>query len=209
MTVDPNEEIKTRLVKELLELWGSSAVQLGDSDRARTLRGEILKRALSIILTDDERARLFGLPSGCRMRENAKIISPGNLSCGKHVWIGEGAVIDASGGLEIGDHTSIGLGVFVWSHTSPMTNLLMQNHSGSRYIERKKTKIGDGCFIGGPSVIYPGVTIGTKVVVLPMSVITKDVPSYSVIGGSPAKIIRSIDENWIASEKARIDAMLD
>ena len=67
-------------------------------------------------------------------------------------------------------------------------------------IERKPTKIGKGCFIAGHSVIYPGVTIGDRVVVLPMSVVTKDIPSNCIIGGVPAKKIKDLDEEEISQK---------
>ncbi len=175
-----------------------------DDERNRNLRGQILQYFISSVMTDDERARLLGLPEGCRMRENAKIISPENFRCGKYVWIGEGAVLDASGGLEIGDHTSIGLNVMVWSHTSYLVNLAMSNTTGSPLIERVPTKIGKGCFIAGPTVVYHGVTIGDKVVVLPMSVVTKDIPSYSLVAGSPAKVLKRLTEEFIREEVDRI-----
>ena len=89
-----------------------------NTERNRKLREQILTYHISSVMTDDERAQLLGLPEGCRIRENAKIISPENFKCGKYVWIGEGAILDASGGLEIGDHTSIGLYVLVWTHSS-------------------------------------------------------------------------------------------
>lgn len=175
-----------------------------NEERNRNLRADILKRFISGVMTDDERAEMFDLPEGCRIREGAKIISPEKLKCGRFVWIGENAVLDASGGLEIGDHTSIGLSVFIWSHTSYLANVSMSNFIGSELIERKPTKIGNGCFIGGPAVIYHNVTIGDKVVVLPMSVVTRDVPSYSIVGGSPAKIIRTLTEEKIKEEIERI-----
>ncbi|MGB0846774.1 MAG: acyltransferase [Thiolinea sp.] len=53
------------------------------------------------------------------------------------------------------------------------------------------TEIGANCFIGCGSIIMPGVTIGDEVVVASGSVVTKDVPPRSLIGGNPAKIIRS------------------
>ena len=165
--------------------------------RNRNLREQILKYHISSVMTDDERAELFGLPEGCRIRENAKILSPENLKCGKYVWIGEGAVLDASGGIEIGEHTSIGLYVLVWSHSSYLANVSLNNVISSPLIERKSTKIGKGCFIAGHSVVYMGVTIGDKVVVLPMSVITKDIPANCIAGGAPAKIIKELNEKKI------------
>jgi acetyltransferase-like isoleucine patch superfamily enzyme len=168
-----------------------------NSLRNNSLRNQILKSFVSGLMTDDERAELYGFPKGCRIRENAKVIDMKNLKCGEYVWIGEGAVLDASGGLEIGDHTSIGLSVYIWSHTSFLANLTLNNIIGSPLIVRAKTKIGKGCFIAGPSVIYHGVTIGDKTIVMPMSVVNKDLPGNCIVGGSPAKIIREIDDKFI------------
>jgi acetyltransferase-like isoleucine patch superfamily enzyme len=138
------------------------------------------------------------------MREKAKIISPENLKCGENVWIGEGAVLDASGGLKIGEHTSIGLNVLVWTHTSYLTNIAMDNIINSPLIERKPTSIGKGCFIGGPSVIYPGVTIGDRVVILPMTVVTKDIPSNCIVSGAPAVIQKEFTDEFIQKEVERV-----
>jgi acetyltransferase-like isoleucine patch superfamily enzyme len=157
------------------------------------LRKQILTYHLSGVMTDRERAELLGLPKGCRIRENAKIISPEKLKCGKNVWIGEGAILDASGGLEIGDNTQIGLYTLVWSHSSHAQALAGETGSSRDKIVRKATKIGKNTFIGGPSVIYPGVTIGNRVVILPMSVITKDVPDDSVTNGGPMERIRELE----------------
>lgn len=171
-----------------------------NNERNNLLREQILQYFISSVMTDDERAKLFGLPKGCRMRENAKILSPEKFKCGEYIWIGEGAILDASGGLEIGEHTSIGLNVMIWSHTSYLVNLNLENKIASPLIERLPTKIGKGCFISGPSVVYPGVSIGDKVVVLPMSVVTKDIPSYSLVAGSPAKVMRQLSEAFIQQE---------
>jgi len=175
-----------------------------DDARTNNLRKQILMYHISSVMTDDERAHLLGLPIGCRVRENAKIISPEKFKCGKYVWIGEGAILDASGGLEIGDHTSIGLYVLVWSHSSYLTNVTLNNISGSPLIERKPTKIGKGCFIAGHSVIYPGVTIGNKVVVLPMSAVTEDIPGNCVVGGVPARKVKDLEEEEIQREVNRV-----
>jgi acetyltransferase-like isoleucine patch superfamily enzyme len=146
------------------------------------LRNQILTYHLSEVLTDVERAKVLGLPEGCRIRERAKILCPEKLKLGKNVWIGEGAVLDAQGGLTIGDNTQIGLNVLVWSHTSHKqaiegkTGSLMKE--GIRYQE---TKIGDNCFVGGPSVIGPGVTIGNGVIIAPLTFVDRDISDGEVV----------------------------
>lgn len=166
-----------------------------DDERANEVRRQVLTYFVSSVMTDDERARLLGLPEGCRIREGAKIISPENLQCGTYVWIGEGAILDASGGLTVGDHTTLASHVFVWTHTSYRANLAYDNRIASPLTERRATRIGRGCYVGGPSVIYPGVTVGDRTVVLPMSVVTKDLPGNCMAAGSPAKILKEIEED--------------
>jgi acetyltransferase-like isoleucine patch superfamily enzyme len=180
--------------------------QRADSERNRALRKGILRQFLAQLLVDDERAALHGLPAGCRMRENAKILNPEKLVCGEQVWIGEGAYIDASGGLTIGAHTTIGVGVYVWTHTSILANLLMQNVPGGALVSRQPSRIGAGCYIVGPSVINPGVTIGDRVAVLPMSVVTKDVPDNKIVCGAPAQVVGEVDEAFIKRLRAQLAA---
>lgn len=50
---------------------------------------------------------------------------------------------------------------------------------------------GGHCFIGGESLILPGITIGDNCVIGAGSVVTKDVPPRSIVAGNPAKVIRS------------------
>jgi acetyltransferase-like isoleucine patch superfamily enzyme len=197
-------ELKRQLLEAMRALWEDDGFALRDTERTRRLRPEILRRLLGLVMTDDERAADLGLPEGCRVRESAKIISPEKLKCGRSVWIGENAIVDASSGLSIGDHSTIATGVFLWSHSSVMSNLMYANEPGNAYIRREPTQVGSGCFIGGPSVVYPGVTIGDRVVVLPMSVVTRDVPDNVMVAGAPARVIRDVDEAWLSNEVRRL-----
>ena len=180
---------------------GAKMLKVIDEKTDPKLRQQILTYHISGLLTDRERAKLLGLPEECRIRENAKIISQENLKCGNNVWIGEGAVLDASGGLEIGNYTQIGLYVLIWTHTSVKQVLRSETGIHSKSIERKPTKIGSNCFIGGPSVIYPGVTIGDRVIVLPMSVVDKDVPDDTIVGGNPIGKLKNLEKRVEELEK--------
>lgn len=199
-------ELKAGILSLLQSLWKDEGFRFRDSERSSRLRPDIIRRLLGLAMTDDERASDLGLPDGCRVRESAKIIMPEQLQCGEHVWIGENAIVDASGGLSIGDHTTIATGVYVWTHTSVLSSLMGNNQPGNPYIRREPTHIGARCFIGGPSVIYPGVRLGDGVVVLPMSVVTEDVPANTMVAGSPARKVRDIDAAWLEKEQHRLAA---
>jgi len=198
-----SDPVKQGIFELAKAIWSSDNLQFSDTERTRALREDILRKLLALAMTDDERAAMLGLPVGCRVRESAKIIAPKSLICGEYVWVGENVVLDASGGLQVGAHTTFAVGALVWTHSSALANLELDNRSGNPWIVRKPTQIGSGCYIGGPSSIYPGVTIGNKVIVLPMSVVTEDVPDNVMVGGSPAKIIHAIDEKWMAHYRER------
>ena len=76
----------------------------------------------------------------------------------------------------------------------------MDNKINSQLIARAKTTIGSGCFIAGPSVIYHGVNVGNKTIIMPMSVVNKDLPGNCIAGGSPARVIRMIDDDFIEEQ---------
>lgn len=59
---------------------------------------------------------------------------------------------------------------------------------------QEEVTIGDNVWIGGNSVICPGVHIGDNVVIGAGSVVTKDIPAWSVAAGNPCRVIRKITE---------------
>jgi acetyltransferase-like isoleucine patch superfamily enzyme len=168
-----------------------------DPETDIALRHQILTYHLADLLTDVERGRLLGLPDGCRIRERAKILCPEKLKMGRNVWIGEGAVLDAQGGLTIGDNTQIGLNVMVWSHTSHKQALEGKTGSPTKEgINYKETRIGNNCFIAGPSVIGPGVTIGDRVIIAPLTFVDRDVPDGEVVSGPRElkKLVQKVEQ---------------
>ncbi|MGJ0361827.1 acyltransferase [Aliarcobacter cryaerophilus] len=179
-------------------------MNLFDIETNPQLREQILNYFISSVMTDSERAKLLNLSENTRIREGAKIISQENLILGNNVWIGENAILDASGGLEIGDNTQIGLGVFIWTHDSFKSAVMGKNtKTDKKGIIRKKTKIGSNCFIGGPSVIMPGVTIGDKCIISPMSVIYEDLPDKTIY--QPYKSFLNIEQELLKKDKIICD----
>lgn len=70
-------------------------------------------------------------------------------------------------------------------------------------------QIGKNCFVGGGAVVLPGVTVGDNAIVAAGAVVTEDVPSNSIVGGNPARILRSnaiIGDYGVLLEPANGDA---
>lgn len=176
-----------------------------DDERSNRLRPQILTEVVGQFMNDAERARLYGLPETTRIRERAKVLAPEHLVIGDHCYIGEGAMLDASGGLEIGEHTGIGTGALIYTHTSWLNNVTLNNQGGSDLIERKPVTIGKGCFIGANSVIMPGVTIGDFATVQPLALVIKDVPPRCLVAGNPARVFQKYDDDeFIENEVKRV-----
>lgn len=90
--------------------------------------------------------------------------------------------------ITIGKNAMIAPGVHIYTVTHPLNPKSRQEYSLWYPV-----KIGNDVWLGGKSIICPGVTIGDNVTVAAGSVVTKDVPANVVVGGSPAKIIRHLD----------------
>ncbi len=78
----------------------------------------------------------------------------------------------------------VGEGTYIAFHATILA------HDMSRLLHTD-TYIGRNCFIGAQSIIMPGVRVGDECIVAAGAVVTKDVPSHSVVAGNPAQIVRS------------------
>lgn len=82
------------------------------------------------------------------------------------------------------------IGVHVGPHSYIAFEARILTHDRTRGLYLH-TRIGANCFIGGRSLILPGVDIGDNCVVGAGSIVTKSVPPRSIVAGNPARIIRS------------------
>lgn len=128
---------------------------------------------------------------------NKHAIIIGNPRIGKGTWIGPFTVIDGSGDLEIGKNCDISAGVHIYTHSSAKrcvaNRKFNEDDSVNReLIEKKPVKIGDNTFIGANSTVMIGITIGKHCIIGAGSVVTKDIPDFSVAVGIPAKIIGKV-----------------
>lgn len=111
-----------------------------------------------------------------------------NITVGKGVFINEGCCFQDQGGIEIGNNALIGQQVVIATLNHDLAPDKRANMIPA------PVKIGNNVWIGAHATILAGVTIGDNAVVAAGAVVTKDVPANAVVGGVPAKIIKTIKE---------------
>lgn len=117
------------------------------------------------------------------------------LKIGKDCHIGASNHITCVNRIEIGDGFVSGKWVTITDngHGDSSYENLTKPVSQRPIISKGSVIIGKNVWVGDKATILPGVTIGDGVIVGANSVITKDIPSYSVVCGNPAKIIKTCD----------------
>lgn len=128
-----------------------------------------------------------------------------------------------AGFYSMGDHCSIQMNV---TFTDPkyvrigsnvrLSGCIFFGHDGSvnmlnRAYHCKLDKVGkidlrDNVFVGHGAIVLPGVTIGPNAIVAAGSVVSRDVPSNSIVAGAPAKVVANLDE-YVEKMKAKSEAL--
>jgi maltose O-acetyltransferase len=91
--------------------------------------------------------------------------------------------------VRIGNNCMLAPGVHIYTAAHPLNPT--ERNSGREF--GKPVTIGNNVWIGGGAIINPGVNIGDNAVIASGAVVTKDVPENVVVGGNPAKILKSIE----------------
>ena len=111
------------------------------------------------------------------------------LTMGDNSNIGPYNYIGCSGKITIGNNVMLAprVSIYAENHVFDHPELLIRDQG----VEKKEVIIKDDCWIAANSIILAGVTIGQGSVVAAGSVVTENVPAYSVVAGVPAKFIKS------------------
>lgn len=173
-------------------------IPLSDPDYGKI--GAVIDQAQEIIaeLNNSYHSRtkvnaLFSRLTGVDVDESFELLPPFYTDFGKNIRVGKRVFINHCcefmdrGGIAIGDDVLI----------APKVNLITISHPLNP-LERRATYtapivIENGVWIGATATVMPGVTIGKNSVVAAGAVVTKDVPSNTVVGGIPAKVISKIE----------------
>ena len=111
-----------------------------------------------------------------------------NISLGKRVFINSGCRFQDQGGIAIGDDCLIG-------HNAVIATLHHDIHPGRRAdLIPSRVVIERNVWLGANVTVLPGVTIGEDSVIGAGSVVTRNIPARTIAVGSPARVVRTIDE---------------
>lgn len=110
------------------------------------------------------------------------------FAIGEHSYIGPNAVLGPSGGIEIGSHVLIGPGLTISSENHRFDDLDKSIYEQG--VEPGAVHIADNCWIASNVTILAGVSLGEGCVVAAGAVVTRDVVPNSVVGGTPARLLR-------------------
>lgn len=129
--------------------------------------------------------------------ENAFVNPPFYCDYGSHIEVGKNffanyncTILDVAKVI-IGDNCQLAPNVSIYTAGHPVHP--ETRNSGYEY--GIKVTIGDNVWIGGNTVICPGVHVGDNVVIGAGSVVTKDIPDMVIAAGNPCKVIREITED--------------
>lgn len=113
-----------------------------------------------------------------------------HIEAGKHLFVNYNCTIIDVARVKIGDNCLLAPNVAIYTAGHPVYP--DTRNSGFEY--GKEVVIGDNVWLGGNTVVCPGVHIGNNVVIGAGSVVTKDIPDWSIAAGNPCRVIRTITE---------------
>jgi acetyltransferase-like isoleucine patch superfamily enzyme len=142
--------------------------------------------------TPEELREIMGRLIGKKVDDTFRLFPPfytdfgKNITIGKNVFINSGCHFQDQGGITIGDNSLIGHNVVLATINH---DLEPENNRKNHYAP---IMLGKHVWIGSNATVLAGVTIGDWAVVAAGAVVTKDVPAYTVVGGVPAKVLKTV-----------------
>ncbi len=184
--------------KNILErLRNGEMVRLNDPEYG--IVGEVVERTIRLSAQLNATTNIADVRDilseiiGTAIDESTTIFAPFYTNFGKFITIGKNVFINHAcsfldmGGITIEDGALIG----------PRVNLVTENHpfdpAERSAMLTKPITIRKKAWVGAGATILPGVTVGENAIVAAGAVVSRDVPDNTIVGGVPAKFIRSIE----------------
>ncbi|CAN5505261.1 sugar O-acetyltransferase [soil metagenome] len=173
------------------QLYDSSDKQLSDE---RYFARDLIQKLMDS-KADDEASRTKLIKQLIpESSDDLKLVTPFycdygyNISIGEKVFLNFNCIILDVMQVSIGSRTQIGPNVQIYSATHPMDAKIRADGLESG----KPVNIGSDVWIGGSTVICPGVTIGNRSVIGAGSIVTRDIPEGVFAAGNPCRTIKKI-----------------
>lgn len=118
-----------------------------------------------------------------------------NITIGAQTFVNVNCMLLDNNEIVIGENGLIGPYVQIYTANHPLkaSERIVNDDNGPRYLtSTKPVKIGDNVWIGGNSIIFPGVTIGDNVTIGAGSVVTKDIPDNVLAFGNPCVVRKDL-----------------
>ena len=127
--------------------------------------------------------------TGVAIHDNVSIKHPDEITLGDHVTINPGCILVGKGGLRIGNHAMLGAGtkIVTTSHVMARTDIPMRQQG----MTSTPIVIEDDVWFGFDVIVLPGAIIRKGCVIGAGSVVTGEIPEYSIAAGAPARVIGS------------------
>lgn len=134
--------------------------------------------------------RSFGMKIGRNsyIYSGAEIRAPRNISIGDDCIVGHRVILDGRNGICIGNNVNISTGAWFWTMQHDPQSPDFAAVGGPIVVE-------DDAWISGRAIVLPNILIGRGAVVATGSVVTKNILSYVIVGGVPARVIGSRARN--------------
>jgi acetyltransferase-like isoleucine patch superfamily enzyme len=127
----------------------------------------------------------FSIGEYTKLHNHSLLNGKGSVHIGDNCWIGQNCVLNGEDVLTIGNNVGIGTYSSVWTH-----GYYGQLVEGCQIFSIKPTTIEDDAWlVGSYNTVFPGVTVGSKAVLMGTSVVTKSLESNRVFSGNPARDI--------------------
>ncbi len=125
---------------------------------------------------------------------------------GKHAFIGDYVRVDLGHAdlIYIDDYAHITAGCRLLCHQRNLKNYCVGDNAAKCGYRLGEIHIGKGVMVGMETMIMPGVTIGDGAIIGAGSLVTKDIPAWTVATGRPAKVVKQIPEKKINYEHSYI-----
>lgn len=200
------------ILKSLIKRLLKSLNEKKDINRYSDIHPSVINRGIKVRCDNPKEKIYLKINQDCIISGEFIFESPGGeISIGSHTYIGGGRFISANS-IIIGDNVTIAWGGVVYDHDSHSLDYLKRRkdisdeirdiRNGENFIKdkdwsvvnSKPIKICNDVWIGMNATILKGVTIGEGAIVGACSVVTKDVPAWSVVVGNPARVVKVLNK---------------